>query len=288
MRGFVLFVNLTALSFFCDITLADDYQTELDADVTNTQHPSSANTDAWSLSGIYYFNKVDVKDHPLAEAAFLEQRGNLKLMYARQKTDMEFWRGYYDPFPDSNGFYSPFVTKSDGSIINSIANAAIEVYVPDTILYIGGSYDQTRQKIHIPSDGRSPTFDEKIIDNSWSARLGITPVTGLRVWSEFYEDQDVKDDWNVKAKYVRDWNGNAINIEGGYQHEKEFSDTYNLGSDFYFNRSFSVGATYDYNENYTSRGIRARKFFNDNVSLQASYTRSMQTDAYNLGVSWRI
>lgn len=290
MRVPILLVNSAVLICFCDIALAETYQTELNAGLTNTQHPFSDNTDSWLLSGTYYFNSVDVKDHPLAEAAFLERSGNLKLMYIYEQRDVDVTVGAYIPSSDPFASSSPFTTVSEAHQTNGIAGATIEVYVPDTIFYVSASYEQLRYKLHIPQKGIFQAFDESYISNGWSANLGITPVAGLRVWSEFYEDQDVKDDWNLQAKYVMEWNGNAINIEGGYQHQKDFTDIYSLGSDFYFDRSFSVGATCDYNggTNRNAYGIRSRKFFSENVSLQASYTQSKQADIYNIGVAWRI
>lgn len=208
----------TAFSLTSGVALADTYQAEVGADYTDIENGDGV----FGMHGEFHFAPVQTRNHPLAEAAFLERSTNV---YAEADNDF------------------------DQLTIGG------ELYVPDTMFYVGG---------------RVTRVDDAADETTLYATLGLTPVDGLLVTTQFSEDGY---DANIQAKYVTSLGGgNFVNLEGGF-YEGDVEDTLTLAGDFYIDRTFSVGAMYaDYG--FDEFTLRTEKFFSSEVSGQLSFTDS--------------
>lgn len=270
-------IALGALAYATCVS-ADDYQTEISAGYSN-QDAQYSDADQYSLSGRYYFKPVDTSTGPLAEAAFLQRSSSVALNYTRGDWD------YHYPQPEGRG------TRGSGNFDSYSVNA--DFYLPNSIFYAGLTLShgeaESRNQVLLNDDQTFETFSQKDSDTRVSAELGLTPLHGLLISSVFYEDQDLQDDWNLGARWVTELLGSSIALDGRYQYA-DGSDLIDLGADFYFDRSFSIGlshaTTLDYGD-YTVTHVRARKFFTEAFALEAGY--SDQNDGeYHLAATLRF
>ena len=283
MRNYLL-GSAIALLLATDISIAQTYRSEISLDYLRRDREAlpDSESDTWRVSGTYYFSPVNTANHPLAEAAFLEKASNLSVSYLHEEWD------YSDTYGSFR--YETSVTEED-------LNADIELFIPNTMFYVaaGMTRDESKYRttVFYMEDDLNPgveTDTETDSDNSWHGSLGVTPIDGLLIWSDFYEDVDLDEHWNLNAKYVTDWNGNAINIEGGYN---DYDGDYSIYvvSDYYLDRTFSVGTGVSYidaDDSDNSYILRTRKFFTDRFSIHANYISSDFIDTYNIGIDVRF
>lgn len=283
MRNYLL-GSAIALLLATDISIAQTYRSEISLDYLRRDREAlpDSESDTWRVSGTYYFSPVNTASHPLAEAAFLEKASNLSVSYLHEEWD------YSDTYGSFR--YETSVTEED-------LNADIELFIPNTMFYVaaGMTRDESKYRttVFYMEDDLNPgveTDTETDGDNSWHGSLGVTPIDGLLIWSDFYEDVDLDEHWNLNAKYVTDWNGNAINIEGGYN---DYDGDYSIYvvSDYYLDRTFSVGTGVSYidaDDSDNSYILRTRKFFTDRFSIHANYISSDFIDTYNIGIDVRF
>lgn len=282
MRSYLLGPAI-ALVLAADLSLAQTYRSEIDLAYTRMEIIDSPDH-VGAVRGTYYFSPVKTANHPLAEAAFLEKANNVSLSYSHRDGDQSYSYGSY---------------RHEASYTQEVINADVEIFIPNSIFYIAAGV--TRHDVEsrftvssLNTDGTTdielPTQQASNRDSSWHGSLGITPVEGLLVWSTFYEDVDLDDHWNLNAKYVFDWSGNAVNIEGDYRNNANY-DSFSIISDYYFDSSFSIGAGYNYVDTSAvddSFLLRTRKFFTENVSINAEYITDDSVDIYTLGISLRF
>lgn len=152
-------------------------------------------------------------------------------------------------------------------------HGAVDFYIPDTIFFVGADVVRT-------------DYDGADTENDWGVRFGLTPITGLLVWTEYMDEAGY--DFNLNAKYVLPLGGgNFLNLEGGYA-DYDNNDVLNVGADFYFDQTFSVGAGYTDNDYDDGFELRARKFFTPEISGQVAYTKWDNYDAVTVGASFRF
>lgn len=238
--------------------LAATYQSEISATYADIDiSDSSAEGYFVGLEGTYYFAPVDTANHPLAEAAFIQKSNNVYLNLGN--TEYKSDAGRSDIYHRSLG---------------------VDFYVPNTMVYLGAGINEGKSKTAF--SGENYSYSTKW-DSAWFVRAGIAPVTGLLVWSEFTEDVDVSDEWNINGKYVIPLSGeHALNIEASYENSYDVVDAITVAADYYLDRNLSLGAgftnlSYDGdgdNNSETEYLIRARQFFTDNASLELSYADS--------------
>ncbi len=223
----------TAFAFSSGFAVAD-YQSEVGANYTDVEDGDGA----FGVYGQMHFSPVQTRNHPLAEAAFLERSTNV---YAAAGDD--------------------FDSLTVGG----------ELYVPDTMFYIGARVN----RVDTGADDETTAY----------ATLGLTPIDGLLVTTEFSEDGY---DANLSAKYVTSLGGgNFVNLQGTYQ-DSDFDDMLSLFADFYFDRTFSVGAGYtDFygNDQFT---LRTEKFFTEEVSGNLAFTDTDFGNAFTIGAAIRF
>lgn len=229
------------------------------------------------LEGKYYFAPVDTKNHPLAEAAFIEKASNVYLDLANYEYKEAGER--FDIYQRTLG---------------------VDFFVPGTMFYLGAGIDESKSNYTWPSNDYSDGGGESTNwDSTWFVKAGITPVTGLLVWSEFTEDVSVSDEWNINGKYVIPLAGEqSLNIEASYESSdiSYIDDRISAAVDYYLDRNLSVGAGF-VNKSYVSWSdsksdtdyfIRARNFFTDNISAELGYYDGADESRLMLGGSIRF
>ncbi len=293
MRYFTLLAAACSLSLTSQLSAAQNYSSELHVygGQTSLDGPfSDEKIRHAGIAGTYYFQGVNTRNHPLAEAAFLERASSISLSYGNSR-----WRFHDELYIDYPNGESEYLGSGRMTNDRSLASADVDFYIPNSIFYLGGSINEEKSRIRYRVTDGSQTFsgsytERELSGNFWTFRAGLTPVNGLLVWSEFYEDQEMSDEWNLNAKYVFDWAGNALNLEASYDYFYG-DDIINLAADFYFDRSFSLGVTFSDDSGDSANdtlGIRGRKFLTERLALEASFMTSDHADTFLAGLTARF
>ena len=225
-----------ATALIASLGTAHAYQAEVGGTIALVDPDNGDTSTGFAIDGTYYFNPVQVKNSPLNEAAFLNRASNINA--AVSYID-------YDLF-DVTTF-----------------NVGVEYFVPNSDFYVSGNIGQSSTDTPIGDDDTT----------LYSAELGYLPVPGLLVAVGLAGyDNDAGDDVDptLRAKYVSQVGAYDMNFEGGASFGD--LDTYNLGADLYLDKTFSVGLGFSDSdlENSDVFTIRAKKFFNQQVSLEGS------------------
>lgn len=228
--------------------LADTYQADVAASASRYDVDGiSSSFNRYDVIGHYYFNAVKTDNVPLAEAAYLGKNSNFFAGYAR-----------------TNGHGLDSKIDSYG--------VGLEVYIPESFLYVKAAAQ--RESI----DG----FHQ----NDWYTSVGITPIDGLLITTEY--DHDDGYDANIHAKYVTALgNGQFINLEAGAA-DGDDGNVFNVGGDFYFDNTFSVGGNIADSGDDNAYTVRTKKFFTDQFSGELSYTDTDKGNIVRAGVSYRF
>lgn len=256
--------------------LAATYQSEISAAYADIDVSNDSEEGYFvGLEGTYYFSPVDTKNHPLAEAAFIEKASNLYIGLGN------------------------FEFKEAGDRLDIYQRSiGVDFYIPNTMFYLGAGVNEIKSKYTWPAEGNfAGGTDSSKWDSTWFVKAGVAPVTGLLVWTEFTEDIDVSDQWNINGKYVIPLSGEqALNIEASYE-KSDISyaeDTITGTVDYYLDRNLSLGAGFvnvSYNsdeDSTTDYFVRARNFFTDNISAELTYTDGDYESSLMLGGTIRF
>lgn len=217
---------------------AQDYQMEGSAAYSSIKPDVGASDSVLGLGFTYNFEKVKTAGVPLAEAAYLGRNSNLALAYAT-------------------------VDKADVDTMG----AQGEFYLDN--LYLAALY-ATKDSAGTSAD----TFGGSI-----GFRLGEGTQLALGYTTTDAGAGGSVDAISLSAKHVTKLSGgNFINLEGGYTSVDDNNDTksFNVGGDFYFDPTFSVGADYTSTDGTTGSGssdysVGAQKFFTPTLSGELSY-----------------
>lgn len=243
--------------------LAANYQTELSAGYADIDANDNDEKGYFiGLEGKYYFSPVDTANHPLAEAAFIEKSSNAYISLGNHES------------------------KEAGDRFDIYARSiGADFYIPNSIFYLGAGVDQVKSKYSWPDEGNlSGGSMSSDWESTWFVKAGVAPIAGLLIWSEFTEDIDVSEQWNINGKYVLPLSGEqALNIEASYENS-DFDGAPNVitgAADYYIDRNLSLGggfinSSFDQafgtrDETTTDYFVRARNFFTDKASLELSY-----------------
>ncbi|MEN0039163.1 MAG: putative porin [Cellvibrio sp.] len=256
--------------------LSATYQSEISAAYADIDVSNDSEEGYFvGLEGTYYFSPVDTKNHPLAEAAFIEKASNLYIGLGN------------------------FEFKEAGDRLDIYQRSiGVDFYIPNTMFYLGAGVNEIKSKYTWPAEGNfAGGTDSSKWDSTWFVKAGVAPVTGLLVWTEFTEDIDVSDQWNINGKYVIPLSGEqALNIEASYE-KSDISyaeDTITGTVDYYLDRNLSLGAGFvnvSYNsdeDSTTDYFVRARNFFTDNISAELTYTDGDYESSLMLGGTIRF
>jgi Putative general bacterial porin len=242
MKKILLATAIAALSIS---TAQAAYQAELFGRVSTVNIEignDSTNSNGAGASVSYYLNQVNGKNGPLAEVAFIERASNIGIGFG-------------------------YARNNDFDSTASGLDVGGEFYVPNSDFYALAIFGQSR------SENLGIKQDDK---NNYRAQLGFLPLTGMLVTVGvvgFDSKNDKDSSPTVSVKYLTKAGVNDLNFEGG----AEFGDgvdSYYLSSDFYLDRTLSVGASFylkdfDVGVNDRQFGLNARKFLAENFSVQA-------------------
>ena len=238
-------------------TAAHAYQAEVGGSYTYNDPDDFDATHQFGVDGTYYFNPVQTRNSPLNEAAFLDRASNVK----------------------ANVDYA----NNDG-VKNSQYGAGLEYYVPNSDFYVSGRVGRNEQEV------KDTPIDNKV--TTYGAEVGYLPAPGLLlalgVTGFDVKDGDDGADPTVRAKYVTkvgqyDANFEAFGAFGDL-------DEYRVRGDLYLDKTLSVGADYYNNDLYDHDefGISAKKFFNQNVSLEGRVGFGDDYNTYGVRAGYRF
>jgi hypothetical protein len=263
-----------AIFSYSPLAFSSSYQSEIsirysEYDVDYADNPSSI-----ALEGIRYFAPVDTTNVPFAEAAFLGKASSFSVRFARDD--------YESAYREGNNYQR---------------SADVNYYVPDSMFFVGAGIRQYKTdyeySYYYPDYGYYEGEYESEWESTWIGRLGITPVDGLLVWSEFYEHQDLSEYWNLNAKYVKPLaNNKAIGIESTFAQISAADSQYlNVVADYYFAQAFSIGAGISYDDDSDDSSnllIRSRYFLTDKISLELAYADDEYSNNWRAGGNIRF
>lgn len=243
-----------ATALIASLGTAHAYQAEVGGTIALVDPDNGDTSTGFAIDGTYYFNPVQVKNSPLNEAAFLNRASNINA--AVSYID-------YDLF-DVTTF-----------------NVGVEYFVPNSDFYVSGNIGQSSTDTQIGDD------DTTI----YSAELGYLPVPGLLLavgLAGYDNDADDDVDPTLRAKYVTQVGQYDMNFEGGASFGD--LDTYSLGADLYLDKTFSVGLGYSDSDidNSDVFTIRAKKFFNQQVSLEGSIDFADEGNIFGVRGAYRF
>ena len=215
---------------------ANAYQAEVGASAGLIDPDNGSSSGSFGVDGTYYFNPVQTRNAPLAEAAFLDRASNVNGQYEYNEVGDDEVHQY---------------------------GVGVEYFVPNSDFYVSGNVGRQDIKFDNGAD-----YDTTL----YGAEIGYLPAPGLLIAAGlkgYDNDNDDGVDPTLRAKYVTTLsNGKDINLEAGAAFGD--LDEYNLAADYFIDKTLSVGADYysnDLNDN-SEFGVTARKFFNQQVSLE--------------------
>ena len=237
------------LATLAGVNVAQAYQYEVGAGISRTDPDTGKATNDLTVEGTYYLAPVDTKDYPLAEAAFMNRASNVNGAITYGKN-------------------SP-TTKTDISVGG-------EYYMPNSDFYAGASYENDRNKTSGVTDNTE----------SYTAEVGMLPMPNLLVAVGVTGDSNNTDP-SLSAKYVYKLGANDINLEA--QASFGDADVFNVGADYYLDRTLSIGAQYkDDGVNDNVFGIRARKFISQDVSVAGFVDFGDNSDTFGVKGAYRF
>ena len=219
---------------------AHAYQAEVGASAAYLDPDHGGSGSAFGVDGTYYFNPVQTRNAPLAEAAFLDRASNVNA-------------------------HATFADRGD--VDNNTYGVSAEFYVPNSDFYLGGDISRNNAEYR-NALGQKYDFDTTY----YAAEVGYLPAPGLLIAAGvkgYDNDNDDGVDPTLRAKYVTTLsNGKDINLEAGAAFGD--LDEYNLAADYFIDKTLSIGADYRNNDltDESEFGINARKFLNQQVSLE--------------------
>ena len=241
------------LSALAITSTAHAYQAEVGGSYVYTDIDNGDSANTFAVDGAYYFKPVQVRNSPLNEAAFLDRASNINADLSN--TD-------FDDF-DITTF-----------------NVGVEYFVPNSDFYLNGRVGL------VDTDAGDAT--------TYSAEVGYLPVPGFLIAAGLAgEDVDGGDnevDPTLRAKYVTQAGQYDINLEASAR----FGDDnfYGLGGDLYLDKTFSVGAAYTGSDadgvDDDVFAVRAKKFFNQQVSLEGSIGFGDDYNTYGIRGAYRF
>lgn len=239
------------------VSLAADYRAELQGSYFQLIGPGDfPDLNAAFIQGRYFFKTVKTDGLPLAEAAFLGRASSVSVAASRSESSIG---------------QSVFRLNSQF--------ASVGYYIPGTMFFGGVSASRNE---HITALNSTLVLTD--YDTTWSGVLGITPVDGLLVTTEFQEHGY---DPNITARYVGKLPNSHYYAGTVSVVDADRGDTaFGVEFDYYFDDTFSAGLAYqDGSESLTAR---MRKFITPRFSIGGSYTDDDVADSFNVDIAWRF
>ncbi len=218
-------------------TAAHAYQAEVGASLGYIDPDHGSSGSSYGLKGTYYLEPVQVRDSPLAEAAFLDRASNVSVGVNYDDAD-----------------------RSDELVYGVEA----EYFVPNSKFYVSGELSRSEVSESGRSDTDTTLFGAEV---GYLLAPGLLVAAGLTGYDNKHNDGV---DPTIRAKYVTKLptTGKDINFEGGASFGD--LDEYFLGVDYYLDKTLSIGGDYYDNDlaNTSEFGIKARKFIDPQLSVE--------------------
>lgn len=246
------------LSTLAFVGTAHAYQAEVSGNYNYLDPDYGDGVSVFGASGTYYFNPVQTRNSPLAEAAFLDRASSVSVAGA---------------YGDNDG------TK------NSSIGVSGEYYVPNSDFYLGAGIARDENKIKNYSDNKTTRYN---------AEVGYLPAPGLlvAVGLQGYDQEDGGDDVDptLRAKYVTQVGQHDVNLEARGVFGDDDNKQYYLAGDYYIDKTLSVGADYqkDKATDLDQWGVTAKKFLNEQVSVDGRLGFGDDYNTYTVGASYRF
>ncbi|MEC7118733.1 MAG: putative porin [Pseudomonadota bacterium] len=262
------------LASLATLNMAHAYQTEVYAGLERTNVDSTdINPTAIALSGKYYITPVNVRNAPLAEAAFLDKASHVALGYtnldldvADADVDLLGLSGEYY-VPNSNFYASAAINRADANGEKGNGYALEVGYLPMAgMLLAVGATDM--------SESADPIL---------TAKYGT--LTSLGAVASAGNDTAA----TLRAKYVTKFGTNDVNFEGNILIGDETA--YRVGADLYLDPTLSIGASIadsTFDDSDAIFGLRAQKFITPVVAVGGSYTTVDGADSFGLNLTGRF
>lgn len=255
--------TLLATALFAGLAItgtANAYQTEVGGSYSYLDPDQGSGVSQFGVNGTYYFNPVQTRNSPLAEAAFLDRASNV---------------GAAVNYGDNSG------------VKNSSYAIGGEYYVPNSDFYLGGAVGRNEIKINHARDTSKTTV--------YNAEVGYLPAPGLlvAVGAQGYDTKHGGDgvDPTLRAKYVTQVGQHDINLEARGVFGSDNNKQYYVGGDYYIDKTLSFGADYtkDKSIDQDQWGIKAKKYVNENLSVDGRLGFGGDDyNTYTIGASYRF
>jgi len=273
------FVLATAL--FAGLGMAHAYQAELNVSYENTDIDDSDSVDTYAIGGKYYLNGVQVKNAPLAEAAFLDKASNIGLAYANASTGDDAFDLEIDTVGINGEFFIP---NSQFYVAGSLNRAEVTVESE----FVKASDDNTGYAIeagYLPINGLllAAGISKENIDAAQVTKKGFANTYSIA--SALADDTAV----TLRAKYVTLIGNHFANFEASTAFGDE--NAYGIAADLYIDPTLSVGvsindATLD--DFDTVFSVRAQKFFTPAIAVGLNYTTTDGADSFGINGIFRF
>lgn len=220
-------------------TAAQAYQAEVGGSLGYLDPDNGSSGQTYGLNGSYYLKPVQVRNAPLAEAAYLDRASNVNAQIQ------------YD---------------DAGATENTAYSVGGEYFVPNSDFYVSADLGRSEVKhtlLGLSKKDKTTTYGAEV---GYFVAPGLLVAAGLKGY-----DNDAKDgvDPTLRAKYVTTLqNGKDINLEAGGAFGD--LDEYNIAGDYYIDKTLSIGADYYNNDlaDTSEFGVKARKFVNPQLSVE--------------------
>lgn len=270
-----------ATALIASLGTAHAYQAEINAGYENTDIDNLGDVDTFSIGGKYYLNGVQVKNSPLAEAAFLGKASNIGLAYANASIEDEGAELEIDTVGINGEFFIP---NSQFYVAGSINRAEVTVETE----FGTASDDNTGYAIeagYLPINGLllAAGVSKENIDAQQAAKKGF--INTLSTSTALADDTAV----TLRAKYVTLVGNHYANFEAAAGFGDETA--YGVAADLYIDPTLSVSvsvndATLDDFDAVFS--VRAQKFFTPAIAAGVNYTTTDGADSIGINGTFRF
>ncbi len=291
--SFSLYVFIALVLFFNTTTAnaaEDQYQAEISALYNHHESSDDFKMDIAGISGEFFFSPVNTKEHPYAEAAFLERVGSV--FVASFLSDIK-----------GTGLTADGITYDIGV---NLAQPGFPLAVQ--LVYMTSDYDYDQPSASFESNLYGISLGNYVTDNLMA---GVEYSSSKSEWSNsLFPTMTWKSkDYGLFARYAGELSeGKHVSLEGSLGQSKSEDDieseknaNIGLAADYFFNRALSAGIGIERSsgDSQTEEGMtytaNVRYFITSQFSLQAAYDRFLNSNAgvasdwsYTLGAAVRF
>lgn len=249
--------------FIASDAVAANYQYVLGTSYSylDFDNPLSSDGQALSASATYHLEPVQTRNHPLAEAAFIERSSQISASYSRLDLD-----GLFGGAGGNSGTLS--------------SNIYIDRF------FLGGELSRNE------SVSTGPTGVRTTRTTDYHVQAGYSPLRGT-LFTLGYGERDENDLWSLSGRSVKPIGGEqAVAIASSAEFTDD-SERYSVELGYYFTRysSLNTGITHFAPENTSSQTrytIGASYFVTPKVGLGASYGYQENLDTWQVDARVRF